>query len=110
MPRALIFAPQRRSIVSSIERLWKRELQALADELKIEITVNHLPPGTSKWNKIGVSRTHPQGKEEWSCTRDGGRPGVAQPPRGRQSGADLKPLQAAVVKSDGGERCSKRRD
>jgi hypothetical protein len=77
MPRALIFAPQRRSIVSSIERLWKRELQALADELKIEITVNHLPPGTSKWNKIGVSRTHPQGKEEWSCTRDGGRPGVA---------------------------------
>jgi len=33
-------------------RLWKRELQALADELKIEITVNHLPPGTSKWNKI----------------------------------------------------------
>ena len=28
-------------------RLWKRELQALADELKIEITVNHLPPGTS---------------------------------------------------------------
>src|ERR1700722_7514693 len=31
-------------------------------------------------------------------------------PRGRQSGAGLKPLQAAVVKSDGGERCSKRRD
>src|SRR5271163_105452 len=31
-------------------------------------------------------------------------------PRDRQSGAGLKPLQAAVVKSDGGERCSKRRD
>ena len=28
-------------------RLWKRELQVLADELRIEITVNHLPPGTS---------------------------------------------------------------
>jgi len=28
-------------------RLWKRELQGLADELRIEITVNHLPPGTS---------------------------------------------------------------
>lgn len=33
-------------------RLWKRELQALADELGIEITVCHLPPGTSKWNRV----------------------------------------------------------
>ena len=33
-------------------RLWKRELQGLADELGIEISVHHLPPGTSKWNKI----------------------------------------------------------
>jgi DDE family transposase len=33
-------------------RLWKRELQALADELGIRITVCHLPPGTSKWNRI----------------------------------------------------------
>ena len=33
-------------------RLWKRELQVLADELGIAITVAHLPPGTSKWNKI----------------------------------------------------------
>jgi len=33
-------------------RLWKLELQALANELDIEITVCHLPPGTSKWNKI----------------------------------------------------------
>jgi hypothetical protein len=33
-------------------RLWKRELQVLADELDIAITVCHLPPGTSKWNKI----------------------------------------------------------
>ncbi len=33
-------------------RLWKRELQVLADELRIEITVCHVPPGTSKWNKI----------------------------------------------------------
>ena len=33
-------------------RLWKIELQALASELDIEITVCHLPPGTSKWNKI----------------------------------------------------------
>ena len=33
-------------------RLWKRELQKLADELGIAIEVHHLPPGTSKWNKI----------------------------------------------------------
>ncbi len=32
--------------------LWKRELQVLADELGIAITVCHLPPGTSKWNRI----------------------------------------------------------
>src|SRR6516165_8576141 len=33
-------------------RLWKLELQKLANELKLPITVCHLPPGTSKWNKI----------------------------------------------------------
>src|SRR5271169_2034659 len=33
-------------------RLWKLELQHLADELGISIEVHHLPPGTSKWNKI----------------------------------------------------------
>jgi hypothetical protein len=33
-------------------RLWKLMLQALADELGLTITVCHLPPGTSKWNKI----------------------------------------------------------
>ena len=33
-------------------RLWKVELQKLADELKMPISVSHFPPGTSKWNKI----------------------------------------------------------
>lgn len=33
-------------------RLWKVELQRLADELGLPISVCHLPPGTSKWNKI----------------------------------------------------------
>ena len=33
-------------------RLWKVELQKLANELDRPITVCHLPPGTSKWNKI----------------------------------------------------------
>jgi transposase len=33
-------------------RLWKWELQRLADALAIPVRVHHLPPGTSKWNKI----------------------------------------------------------
>ena len=33
-------------------RLWKRELQRFADETGLAVTVTHLPPGTSKWNKI----------------------------------------------------------
>jgi hypothetical protein len=33
-------------------RLWKWELQQLAEETGLAITVCHLPPGTSKWNKI----------------------------------------------------------
>lgn len=33
-------------------RLWKMELQRLADELGLHIGVCHFPPGTSKWNKI----------------------------------------------------------
>lgn len=33
-------------------RLWKVELQRLADETGLEITVCHFPPGTSKWNKV----------------------------------------------------------
>ena len=33
-------------------RLWKTELAALAAQTGLQITVCHLPPGTSKWNKI----------------------------------------------------------
>ena len=33
-------------------RLWKLELQKLADETGLHISVCHLPPGISKWNKI----------------------------------------------------------
>jgi len=33
-------------------RLWKREIQNLANELNMEISICHFPPGTSKWNKI----------------------------------------------------------
>lgn len=33
-------------------RLWKWELQKLANQMEMAISVCHLPPGTSKWNKI----------------------------------------------------------
>jgi hypothetical protein len=36
----------------SRNRLWKVVLQRLADETRLRISVCHLPPGTSKWNKI----------------------------------------------------------
>jgi hypothetical protein len=36
----------------SRSRLWKVELQRLADEIGVSISVCHFPPGTSKWNKI----------------------------------------------------------
>ena len=33
-------------------KLWKAELQKLADETRLTLEVHHYPPGTSKWNKI----------------------------------------------------------
>jgi hypothetical protein len=33
-------------------RLWKSQLQRFADETGLKVTVAHLPPGTSKWNRI----------------------------------------------------------
>src|SRR5271165_5023201 len=37
---------------SSRNRLWKKSLQCLADELRMTLKICHFPPGTSKWNKI----------------------------------------------------------
>jgi hypothetical protein len=37
---------------SSRNRLWKKSLQLLADNLGLTLSVCHFPPGTSKWNKI----------------------------------------------------------
>jgi hypothetical protein len=36
----------------SKNRLWKSELQQLANDTGLEIHVSHLPAGTSRWNKI----------------------------------------------------------
>lgn len=37
---------------STRNRLWKAELQDFADETGLRLHVSHMPPGTSKWNKI----------------------------------------------------------
>src|SRR5450756_102673 len=37
---------------SARNRLWKVELQRLADETGLTLIIRHLPPGTSKWNRI----------------------------------------------------------
>lgn len=36
----------------SRNRLWKYELQKLANKTELDISICHFPPGTSKWNKI----------------------------------------------------------
>ena len=53
-------------------RLWKVTLQGLADELGLTIHVCHLPPGTSKWNKI-EHRMFCHITQNWR-----GRPGMCQ--------------------------------
>jgi hypothetical protein len=42
-------------------RLWKVELAKLAADTGLEVTVCHLPPATSKWNKSVWRRGHPAG-------------------------------------------------
>ncbi len=37
---------------SARSRVWKAELQRLADATGLAISVSHFPPGTSKWNKV----------------------------------------------------------
>lgn len=49
--RLLITADSGGSNVARL-RLWKWELRRLADETKLQLSVSHFPPGTSKWNKI----------------------------------------------------------
>jgi hypothetical protein len=51
-PRRLLITADSGGSNSSRNRLWKAELQKLADETGMIIEVCHFPPGTSKWNKI----------------------------------------------------------
>jgi transposase len=50
--RALLITADGGGSNASRNRLWKVELQKLADETGVAIYVRHFPPGTSKWNKI----------------------------------------------------------
>ncbi len=50
--RALLITADGGGSNGSRLRLWKLELQKLADETGLSISVCHFPPGTSKWNKI----------------------------------------------------------
>jgi Rhodopirellula transposase DDE domain len=51
-PRRLLITADSGGSNSSRNRMWKTELQKLADETGMIIEVCHFPPGTSKWNKI----------------------------------------------------------
>ena len=67
-------------------------------ELNSQLVVAH-----KQTARLGlVSQVTPVHTAVRNCTRDEGRSFEA-----KQSGSGLKPLQAAVVKSDGGERCGK---
>jgi hypothetical protein len=48
----LLISADRGGSNGSRVRLWKTELQRFANETGLVISVCHLPPGTSKWNKI----------------------------------------------------------
>jgi hypothetical protein len=50
--RTLLIAADSGGSNGARTRLWKWELQRLATETNLAIRVRHLPPGTSKWNKI----------------------------------------------------------
>jgi transposase len=50
--KKLLICADAGGINSYRSRLWKRELQKFCDKEKIQISVCHFPPGTSKWNKI----------------------------------------------------------
>ena len=62
-------------------RLWKTELAQFAAQTGLTITVCHLPPGTSKWNKIEQSC---EVAENSFTGGDVGR--VAAPPHFRRAG------------------------
>ena len=74
-------------------RLWKLELQKLADETGLAIQVRHYPPGTSKWNKI-EHRMFCHITQNWR-----GRPLTDRAHRGRPDRARRPPKTGLKVES-----------
>lgn len=54
---------------STRTRLWKLELQRLADQTGLRISVCHFPPATSKWNKSAWPAAHQGADEMLAVTR-----------------------------------------
>jgi hypothetical protein len=50
--RELLITADSGGSTSTRVRLWKLDLQRFSDESSLRVCVSHLPPGTSKWNKI----------------------------------------------------------
>ena len=99
MVEALLAA---RAIIVSHEtvRQWARKFgQRFANQIR-----RRLPRVGDKWHLDGVSRTRLSRRRCGAVREMRAGPSRSAVRRG------LKPLQAAIVKSDGGERCSKRRD
>jgi hypothetical protein len=67
-------------------RLWKVELQTLADEIQMPISVCHFPPGTSKWNKIEHRQSH-RGDNHQNRIEGQGRDRPEHVPQGPQDQA-----------------------
>ncbi len=78
---------------SSRGRLWKLELQGLADELGLQVAVCHFPPGTSKWNKI-EQRMFSHSTQNWR-----GRPLVSREVVVNLIGA-VSPRQGLSIQSE----------
>ena len=62
--RSLLFTADGGGSNGAQWRLWKVELQRLADEMDLPISVCHFPPGTSKWSKI-EHRLFPHVTMDW---------------------------------------------
>ena len=91
---------------ASRSRLFKVEIQALANELGLPVRVSHFPPGTSKWNKI-EHRLFSQISMNWKGQPLTSHEVIGQPhrqhpdPKGpdRQGGARRKPVSSGSESS-----------
>jgi len=60
-------------------RLWKAELQRLADETGLAINVCHFPPGTSKWRRVAGGESQPLALSDPGVSLSAHRAPIVQP-------------------------------